>query len=106
VVANKEGEVQGLSWGTEMPTQSIANFSSMLRKLRSEREKIDEDSEIGSVVEGRRKSGVVGFTDAVKRRWQEVARASIKGGIVGLAVGCVGEEFHLRWQLQTWLRRK
>jgi hypothetical protein len=29
------------------------------------REKFDEDSEIGSVVEGRRKSGVVGFTDAV-----------------------------------------
>jgi hypothetical protein len=51
------------------PTQSIANFSSMPRKLRSDKsEKIDEDSEIGSVVEGRRESGVVGFTDAVKRR--------------------------------------
>jgi hypothetical protein len=32
------------------------------------REKIDEDSEMVSVVEGRRKSGVAGFTDAVKRR--------------------------------------
>src|SRR5271155_2308836 len=47
----------------------IANFSSMPRKLRSEkREKIDEDSEICFVVKGRRESGVIGFTDAVKRR--------------------------------------
>ena len=47
----------------------IANFSSMPRKLRSEkREKIDEDLEICFVVKGRRESGVVGFTDAVKQR--------------------------------------
>src|SRR5271168_5073435 len=50
----------------------IANFSSMPRKLRSEkRAKIDEDSEICFVVKGRRESGVVGFTNAVNG---EVAR--------------------------------
>jgi hypothetical protein len=39
----------------------------MSRKLRSEkREKIDEDLEVCFVVKGRRGSGVVGFTDAVK----------------------------------------
>jgi hypothetical protein len=39
----------------------------MSRKLRSEKsEKIDEDLEVCFVVKGRRESGVVGFTDAVK----------------------------------------
>ena len=45
----------------------IANFSSMPRKLRSERrEKIDEDLEIWFVVKGRRESGVVDFKGAVR----------------------------------------
>ena len=44
----------------------IANFSSMPRKLRSEKgEKFDEDLGICFVEKGRRESGVVGFTDAV-----------------------------------------
>jgi hypothetical protein len=54
-----------------------------------------------------KQSGVDGFTDAVNGGVaNEVPRASIKGGIVGLAVGCVGEEFHQRRQLQTWFWRK
>jgi hypothetical protein len=54
-----------------------------------------------------KQSGVDGFTDAVNGGVaSQVPRASIKGGIVGLAVGCVGEEFHQWWQLQTWLWRK
>jgi hypothetical protein len=45
----------------------IANFSSMPRKLRSEkREKIDEDAEICFVEKGRRESGVVGFKGAIR----------------------------------------
>ena len=55
--------------GLDVHPKLIANFSSMPRKLRSEkRERIDEGSEICFVVKGRRESGVVGFTDAVKRR--------------------------------------
>jgi hypothetical protein len=68
------------------------------------REKIDE---ICFVEKRRKESGVVGFTDAVKwRAGKESAKGVDKGRNCGLAVGCVGEEFHQRWQLQTWLRRK
>jgi hypothetical protein len=86
----------------------VTNFSSRSRKLRSEkREEIDEDSEICFVVKGRRESGVVGFTDAVKRRGDNGSAKGVdKGRNCGLAVGCAGEEFHQRRQMQTWLRRE
>ena len=64
----------------------------MLRKLRSEKgEKINEDLEIRFVVKGRRESGVVGFTDAVK--W-----SGGKGSADGVDKG---------WncRVSSWLRR-
>src|SRR5271170_3519714 len=58
-----------MSQDLDVHPRHITNFSSMPRKLRSEkREKIDEDLEICFVEKGRRESGVVGFTDAIKRR--------------------------------------
>ena len=73
--------------GLDVHPRLIANFSSMSRKLRSEkREKIDKDSEICLVVKGRRESGVVGFTDTVKRRGgMGSAKGIDKGRNVGLA---------------------
>jgi hypothetical protein len=49
---------------------------------------------------------VDGFTDAVNEGAARSAKGVDKGRKCGLAVGCEGEEFHQRWQLQTWLRRK
>ena len=55
--------------GLDVHPRLIANFSSMPRKVRSEkREEFDEGVRICFVKEGRRESGIVGFTDAVKRR--------------------------------------
>jgi hypothetical protein len=46
--------------------------------IRGKRE-IDEDSEICFVEKGRRKSGIVGFTDAAKRRGgKKMPKASTK----------------------------
>src|SRR5271155_1989863 len=39
-------------------------------------------------------------------RWQGKCQGVDKGRNCRLAVGCAGEEFHQRWQLQTWLWRK
>jgi hypothetical protein len=90
-----------LPQGLDVHPKLIANFSSLPRKLRSEkREKIDEDSEICFIVKGRRESGIVGFTDAVKRSGGKGSAKGVdKGRNCGLAVGCAGEEFHQRRQL-------
>ena len=46
-----------------------------------EKREIDEDSEICFVEKGRRESGVVGFTDAVKRRGGKGSAEGVdKGG--------------------------
>jgi hypothetical protein len=79
--------VKSLNWGKcrEILT-SILGLSQISRRescdqrndQRKER-KFDEDSEICFVMKGRRESGVVGFTDAVKRRGGKgIAKASIK----------------------------
>jgi len=83
---------------TYIPSQTCRNFLVHAGKVAiREKREIDEDLGICFVGKGRRESGVVGFTDAVKRRGGKGSAQGIdKGRNCGLAVGCAGEEFHQR----------